>query len=145
MSSGQELFMSIGVSLTRTPDISFEEQRIQDYLQAYIATNRPPAPCPQVPAAPTARSAMGLPPLFVPVAVPTTYDTSATRLPADLPAIHAFEPFKSVDESFQCISAQPLYSHFSHEVGNNARLLIIPSPPPRIWGRNICIQFYHTP
>lgn len=107
--------MSIGVSLTRTPDISFEEQRIQDYLQAYIATNRPPAPCPQVPAAPTARSAMGLPPLFVPVAVPTTYDTSATRLPADLPAIHAFEPFKSVDESFQCISAQPLYSHFSHE------------------------------
>ncbi|KAI6009865.1 hypothetical protein EDC04DRAFT_2906409 [Pisolithus marmoratus] len=110
-----ELFMSIGVSLARTPDVSFEEQRIQDYVQAYVATHRPPAPCPQTPAEPAARAAMGLPPLFVPVAVPVTHDSGAARLPADLPAIHAFEPFKSVDESFQCISAQPLYIHFSHE------------------------------
>ncbi|KAI6111989.1 hypothetical protein EDD16DRAFT_1186837 [Pisolithus croceorrhizus] len=115
MSSGQELLMSIGVSLVRTPDISFEEQRVQDYVHAYITTHRPPAPCPQTPTAPAARTAMGLPPLFVPLPVPATHDNGVARLLVDLPTIHAFEPFKSTDESFQCISAQPLYSHFSHE------------------------------
>ncbi|KAI6029410.1 hypothetical protein BKA83DRAFT_680358 [Pisolithus microcarpus] len=74
MSSGQELFMSIGVSLVRTPDVSFEEQRLQDYIHAYMTTNRPPAPCPQTPTALVARTTMGLPPLFVPVAVPATHD-----------------------------------------------------------------------
>ncbi|KIK22337.1 hypothetical protein PISMIDRAFT_680358 [Pisolithus microcarpus 441] len=115
MSSGQELFMSIGVSLVRTPDVSFEEQRLQDYIHAYMTTNRPPAPCPQTPTALVARTTMGLPPLFVPVAVPATHDNGVARLLVDLPTIHAFEPLKSLDESFQCISAQPLYSHFLHE------------------------------
>ncbi|KAL4079301.1 hypothetical protein J3A83DRAFT_4208700 [Scleroderma citrinum] len=141
MSSDVVYFMSIGVSLTPTPESSFEEIRIQDYLDAYIATGRPPAPCPQTPDASATRAALGLPPLFTPLAVPNT-DTApnngAARLPADLPPTHAFEPFKSLGESFQSISAQPLYSHFSHEElrhhaylsGNKIAPTSTPGAPP---------------
>ncbi|KIM63923.1 hypothetical protein SCLCIDRAFT_15402 [Scleroderma citrinum Foug A] len=110
-------FMSVGVSLAPAPGSSFEEIRTQDYLNAYIATGRPPVPCPPTPEDLAARAALGLPPLFTPLAAPNTEGVTngVSRTPADLPQIHAFDPFKSMGESYQCISAQPLYSHFSHE------------------------------
>jgi hypothetical protein len=107
---------------------------VHDYLAAYKATGKPPRPCPQSPDTPSARAALGLAPLFVPTAVPvpvddlsgtnTTTNAPAT-LPADLPAIHAFRPTKSAasSERFESLSAQTLYSHFSHEVGFRPRTI----------------------
>ncbi|KAG8220460.1 hypothetical protein J3R82DRAFT_3155 [Butyriboletus roseoflavus] len=93
--NGQEIlyFMSVGVSSTPIPDQSFEvrhgtlssclasllmpgkELRMRDYLKAYQTTGRPPFPCPQSPDTPTARAAVGLPPLFVPAAIPVPSDS----------------------------------------------------------------------
>ena len=116
-----------------------KELRIQDYLTAYQATARPPAPCPQSPDTPNARAALGLAPLFVPTAVPVPVDTlSATNTanaPAALPANHEFRPTKSTvgSERFESLAAQTPYSHFSHEVGF----------PPRTIGA-IIIIITHT-
>ncbi|KAI9568921.1 hypothetical protein HD554DRAFT_2096686 [Boletus coccyginus] len=120
---GQEIlyFMSVGAP---TPDQSFEERRVQDYLKAYLATGRPPQPCPQSPDTPNARAALGLAPLFVPTAIPVPADnltsthstsTAPATLPADLPATHEFRSTKSNGDCFESISVQTLYSHFSHE------------------------------
>lgn len=108
-------FMSVGVSPSTTPETSFEELRMQDYLKAYSTTHRRPAPCPQTPDTPAARAALGLPPLFVPVAIPNGDGNSTARPPSELPPIHLFESVNSMGERFQCISAQSLYSYFSHE------------------------------
>ncbi|KIJ66095.1 hypothetical protein HYDPIDRAFT_110250 [Hydnomerulius pinastri MD-312] len=129
---GQEIqfFMSVGISATPIPDQSFEELRVQDYLKTYMTTGQPPTPCPQSPDTPNAREALGLPPLFVPVAIPTAFEPNTNhatssfgstsgaviRLPTELPPNHAFQATKSpIGEFFQSISAQTLYSHFSHE------------------------------
>ncbi|KAN0081464.1 hypothetical protein V8E55_009088 [Tylopilus felleus] len=141
---GQEIlyFMSVGVSSTPTPDQSFEELRIHDYIKAYQSTRRAPQPCPQSPDTPNARAALGLAPLFVPTAIPvpgdslngTISDAPPTN-PTDLPTNHEFRLNKSKinNESFQSISAQTFYSHFAHEelrcyaylAGNK-----MPPPPP---------------
>ncbi|KAI0074873.1 hypothetical protein K474DRAFT_1773719 [Panus rudis PR-1116 ss-1] len=47
-------------------EVSYEEQRIRDYIHAYQTTGRPPLPVPQVPTNPQDRKALGLPPLFEP-------------------------------------------------------------------------------
>ncbi|KAG1716471.1 hypothetical protein ID866_675 [Astraeus odoratus] len=146
--------MNVGVSLTPAPELSFEELRIQDYLKAYMSTRQPPAPCPQTPEDPAVRASLGLPPLFVPMPVRNTDGGSSNgvaRLPTDLPGVHSFEPSKITGESFQCISAQPLYSLFSHEVGN-ARPCYFPyflpfahSPPRQtVHERNTCLVSVHT-
>ncbi|KAF9222436.1 hypothetical protein BS17DRAFT_809478 [Gyrodon lividus] len=141
--NGQEIsfFMSVGVSPTPIPDQSFQELRVQDYMKAYQTTGRPPLPCPQSPETPKDRIALGLPPLFVPVAIPVPTDKSGgtsntsespVNLPTDLPANHAFQSTKSLlDEYYQSISAQTLYSHFSHEeLRHYAYLAGNKMPPP---------------
>ncbi|KIJ15639.1 hypothetical protein PAXINDRAFT_180652 [Paxillus involutus ATCC 200175] len=126
-SNGHEtfLFMSVGVSPNPIPDRSFEEIRAQDYLQAYQTTGRPPLPVPQSPDTPKARANLGLPPLFVPVTIRlaaehngVTSSTSEAPItnPSHLPANQTFQPTKTApDERHWSISAQTLYSHFSHE------------------------------
>ncbi|KAF8554829.1 hypothetical protein OG21DRAFT_1496741 [Imleria badia] len=115
---GQEIWYFMSVT-----DQSFEELRAQDYLKAYQATGRPPLPCPQSPDTPTARAKLGLAPLFVPTAIPVPADaltgatsTAAAALPADLPISHEFRPSKTNGgDAFESITAQTLYSLFSHE------------------------------
>lgn len=95
---------------------------MQDYLDAYKSTGRLPQPCPQSPDTPTARAALGLPPLFVPAAIPVPSDAiNNTANPSDapltLPPHHDFRSTHTVlGEHFESIAAQTLYSHFSHEV-----------------------------
>lgn len=100
-----------------------KELRVQDYLKAYQTTGRYPFPCPQSPDTPSARAAIGLPPLFVPAAIPVPSDSlssmsSSSDPAAALPANHEFRSTRTITgEHFECISAQTLYNHFSHEVG----------------------------
>lgn len=113
-----------------------EEVRIQDYIHAYQTTGRPPQPCPQTPADPTQRAAIGLPPLFEPLiegnaqsplkstpparagssskitTIPTTYDA--------LPDVQVFVPSPDSSENgqamhLQSITCQAQFSHFSFE------------------------------
>ena len=109
-----------------------KELRVQDYLNAYQSTGKPPLPCPQSPDTPTAREALGLAPLFVATVVPVPVDNlggtnsnAPATLPADLPANHEFRPTKPAAgaERFESLSAQTLYSHFSHEVGFRPRTI----------------------
>lgn len=117
--------------------ISRQEVRIQDYIHAYQTTGRPPQPCPQTPADPTQRAAIGLPPLFEPLiegnaqsplkstpparagssskitTIPTTYDA--------LPDVQVFVPSPDSSENgqamhLQSITCQAQFSHFSFEV-----------------------------
>ncbi|EKM76007.1 hypothetical protein AGABI1DRAFT_131726 [Agaricus bisporus var. burnettii JB137-S8] len=46
---------------------SFEEVRIDDYIQAYRTTAQPPKPVPELPSGDKERSSLGLPPLFKPI------------------------------------------------------------------------------
>ncbi|RPD57841.1 hypothetical protein L226DRAFT_472512 [Lentinus tigrinus ALCF2SS1-7] len=105
-------------------DESFEERRVKDYIQAYIATGKPPAPCPQVPTDPRQRAALGLPPLFDPYTeveggvngIATTSGTPAAALNF---SAQAFSPVKTQeygsDTVFHSIVAQPEYSKHSFE------------------------------
>ncbi|KAH7883358.1 hypothetical protein F5I97DRAFT_1832100 [Phlebopus sp. FC_14] len=119
-------FMSVGVSLIPAPEQSFEEIRIQDYIKSYTTTGQRPPPCPQSPDTPSARAALGLPPLFVPTAIPNDatgispsrsgHNSSTIRNPSDLPTHPIFQPTKDIlGEVFQSISAQTQFSWFSHE------------------------------
>ncbi|EIW80430.1 hypothetical protein CONPUDRAFT_137642 [Coniophora puteana RWD-64-598 SS2] len=139
---GTELFMSVVAQagfVVNGTSASFEELRVADYLKAYGAIGRPPQPVPQEPAAATARSALGLPPLFTPVPVPLSASVTpsnsgglgqaAPTSPsaeaqiqnlAQLPVAQAFAPVPvsttgTLGESFQHISAQGQYSFFSPE------------------------------
>ncbi|KAG9312250.1 hypothetical protein JVU11DRAFT_7552 [Chiua virens] len=134
--SGQEIlyFMSVGASTTPIPDQSFEELRVQDYLKAYQSTAQHPQPCPQSPDTPVARQALGLPPLFVPAAIPVPNDkldrTTSTD-PPQLPTNHEFQSTKTLTgEFFESISAQSLFSHFSHEELRNQAYLSGNKMPP---------------
>lgn len=102
-----------------------QEQRVRDYIQAYIATGRPPPPCPQVPTDPKQRAALGLPPLFesyteVEGGVNGVATTSGTSAAAPDLAAQAFHPVKTQeygsDTIFHSIVAQPEYSRYSFEV-----------------------------
>ena len=102
-----------------------QERRVKDYIQAYIATGRPPAPCPQVPTDPQQRAALGLPPLFEPYTeveggVNGVATTSATPSAAPNFAAQACSPVKTQeygsDTVFHSIVAQPEYSKYSFEV-----------------------------
>ncbi|KAF9235277.1 hypothetical protein BU15DRAFT_65027 [Melanogaster broomeanus] len=120
--NGDEIvfFMSIGVSPTPIPDQSFEEFRLQDYIKAYQSTGQPPLPCPTSPDTPSAHK---------PSRTSNTSGSPATH-PTELPASHTFQPTKSLlDECFQSISAQTLYSHFSHEELRHYAYLAGTNPP----------------
>lgn len=105
-----------------------KELRIQDYLKVYKTTSRPPLSCPQSPNTPNARAALGLPPLFVPTAIPVASDSldstkSISEAPAILHTNHEFSSTKTITgEYFESISAQTPYNHFSHEVGFHRRV-----------------------
>ncbi|CAL1711677.1 unnamed protein product [Somion occarium] len=119
------------------------ELRMQDYINAYRSTGRPPKPCPQTPSNPVDRKALGLPPLFQPHGVesipsiitsapsissvtitppvlPSTTPTPQRVDPAAVPDIQVFQPIilkGDSGESFTCqsIVIQQLYSSFSFE------------------------------
>ncbi|OAX35528.1 hypothetical protein K503DRAFT_745810 [Rhizopogon vinicolor AM-OR11-026] len=120
---GYEWFMCI-VQKPPEQEQSFEELRAEDYLKAYMTTGRPPPPVLDQPETPKAREALGLPPLFSPIAVESSPSTSTSELPAEkaitspsnLPTIQLFQTTKTVlDERFQSITAQPTFSWFSLE------------------------------
>ena len=116
---------------------------MQDYIQAYRTTGRPPQPLPQQPTDPVERARMGLPPLFEPFAevggVPTRLDKDTlarirsmdcgqeepppvTDLTA-LPEVQMFAPTTEMGETglpqyMQSIVAQDQYRGFSFEVSS---------------------------
>lgn len=103
---------------------SFEELRVKDYVKAYTATGRPPAPVPDLPNTPNARYALGLPPIFSPIPIESTPSVSSTGIvaekaitnPSDLPTIQVFQATKTpIEGQFQSITAQPTFSLFSYE------------------------------
>ncbi|KAG2357173.1 hypothetical protein BDR07DRAFT_1421148 [Suillus spraguei] len=117
------IFMST-VQKPPEPEQSFEELRVKDYIKAYTATGRPPAPVPDLPNTPNARYALGLPPIFSPIQIESTPSISATGIvakkpitnPSDLPTIQVFQPTKTpIEGHFQSITAQPTFSSFSYE------------------------------
>lgn len=106
------------------PEQSFEELRANDYVKAYTATGRPPAPVPDLPNTPNARHALGLPPIFSPIPIESTPSISPAGIvtekpitsPSDLPTIQVFQPTKiPIDGQFQSITAQTTFSLFSYE------------------------------
>ncbi|KAF7362653.1 hypothetical protein MVEN_00614400 [Mycena venus] len=153
-----ETCMSLQISCATGPQSqSFEEVRIADYLTSYRATGRPPPPCPPYPTEPAARTAQGLPPLFVPAPFPGTASTSPAPSifgggsaaastssssasvitdPARLPLPQTFAAPVAVGtgserESFASIAAQPEYGHWSHEeLRYHAYLRGMRAPPP---------------
>jgi hypothetical protein len=118
-----EIFMST-VQKPPESEQSFEELRVKDYIKAYTATGRPPAPVPDLPNTPNARHALGLPPMFSPISIESTPSISSTGTvaekaitnPSDLPTIQVFQATKSpIEGQFQSITAQPTFSFFSYE------------------------------
>ncbi|KAG2338274.1 hypothetical protein BDR05DRAFT_1062851 [Suillus weaverae] len=118
-----EIFMST-VQKPPEPEQSFEELRVKDYIKAYTATGRPPAPVPDLPNTPNARYALGLPPIFSPIPIESTPSISpigivtekAITNPSDLPTIQVFQTTKiPIEGQFQSITAQPTFSLFSYE------------------------------
>lgn len=138
--------LSPEVSSTRLSQVDFyltcrstccfhQEIRTQDYLKAYTATGRPPAPVPQEPVGETERAGLGLPPLFQPHVEGGGSDTLSTGPVAEasnppaspahqsrimdhskLPRIPQFRPVIENDEdTYHNISAMPDYSFFSNE------------------------------
>ncbi|KAG1734494.1 hypothetical protein EDB19DRAFT_1727302 [Suillus lakei] len=88
-----EIFMC-AVQKPPEPEQSFEELRASDYVKAYTATGRPPAPVPDLPNTPNARHALGLPPIFSPIPIESTPSISPAGIivtekpitsPSDLP------------------------------------------------------------
>ncbi|TFK90244.1 hypothetical protein K466DRAFT_644523 [Polyporus arcularius HHB13444] len=121
--AGRVVYMNISAPRSDA-DESFEERRVKDYIQAYIATGKPPAPCPQLPTDPQQRAALGLPPLFEPyteVEGGVNGIATTSGSPADAPdfAAQAFVPMKTQeygsDATFYSIVAQPEYSKHSFE------------------------------
>ncbi|KAI0800192.1 hypothetical protein C8Q74DRAFT_397137 [Fomes fomentarius] len=118
----------MNVPAVRPPvDQSFEEQRYQDYVQAYIATRTAPRPVPPLPADPQQRVALGLPPLFEPYSeleggstLPNgTGLATGSAIPAGNLEAQAFSPTKlqeyGSDAIFHSIVAQREYSMYSFE------------------------------
>ncbi|KAJ6525931.1 hypothetical protein DFH09DRAFT_1286049 [Mycena vulgaris] len=149
--SSAETCMSLAISCLPGPQSkSFEEVRINDYLESYRATGRPPPPCPPYPPDPAARAAQRLPPLFVPTpfsALGGPTSTAATPFgapvastsaavitdPARLPVVQVFTaPVPAPeDERFASIVAAPEYTHWSHdELRFYAYLRNARQPPP---------------
>lgn len=117
------MFMST-VQKPPEPEQSFEEMRVKDYIKAYTATGRPPAPVPDLPDSTNARHALGLPPLFSPIPIESTPSASSISItaekvitnPSDLPTIQVFQATKTpIEGHFQSITAQPTFSLFSYE------------------------------
>ncbi|TCD67759.1 hypothetical protein EIP91_011945 [Steccherinum ochraceum] len=112
-----------------SPEISYEEQRFQDYLKAYQTTGRPPLPVPETPAGAEERLALGLPPLFEPYVVNDQVQPQASTSSAvyqtleEVPQTQTFvatrmdsEPGEAKSGVFyQTIVMQKQYYHFSPE------------------------------
>jgi len=133
-------FMSI-VSAQGSESKSFEETRVNDYIQAYRSTGRPPQPCPQQPEDESQRKSLNLPPLFKPrpirnstlAASPTllfpfgtvnrTGNSTDVQLnlaarftnPAQLPPGQEFRLHSANGEEYYCISCMPEYTNFNQE------------------------------
>jgi len=115
-------------------EISYEEQRAEDYLKAYTTTGKPPEPCPQQPASAEERIRLGLPPLFQPyVEVPQGSSLGPNLALNDstvqqrvqytnlqsLPTMQVFTHTKVNEEGStfmaQSIVFQDTFAHFSFE------------------------------
>ncbi|THH15610.1 hypothetical protein EUX98_g9437 [Antrodiella citrinella] len=115
-----DVIILMGVPAVRPPlEISYEEQRIQDYLKAFQTTGRPPLPVPETPTDATQRLALGLPPLFEPYVEKPIVNVVKLE---DTPEAQVFRPMK-MDEGagsssqvvFQTIVMQKEFCYFSHE------------------------------
>ncbi|PPQ68945.1 hypothetical protein CVT26_001816 [Gymnopilus dilepis] len=124
-------FQSVGIAEGK----SFEEVRIQDYIQSYQTTGRPPQPVPQEPKDEAQRKAMNLPPLFQPYVdgKPTSAGALGTASvvggpgglqplvkvaimdPNSLPLGQEFRERTIQGEKYQSISTMAAYENFSHE------------------------------
>jgi hypothetical protein len=116
-----------------------QEVRIDDYLNAYRTTGRPPVPVPQEPTNEQQRTLLSLPPLFKPYstrdtgpasfAPPSFFNSSsgnpsvnrpptppAITNPADLPPAQEFMTTTSEVEVYQSISIMPMFRGFSSDV-----------------------------
>ena len=112
---------------------------MQDYLNAYETTGRPPVPCPPEPTAAHARAALGLPPIFQPRVIDPDIDppnvnghTVAPNGPAQtapiiagpIPDKHIFRPFPVAEDgqflaktvTHYSITMQPEFAGYSFEV-----------------------------
>ncbi|KAJ3575082.1 hypothetical protein NP233_g1318 [Leucocoprinus birnbaumii] len=119
---------------------SFEEVRVDDYLQSYTRTGRPPQPVAQVPTGDKERSALGLPPLFKPISehdpilagrpkestlsIITTGGRSSSSVglvngkkpnPADIPPTQEFKGERVAGETFHTICCTEPYTWWSPE------------------------------
>lgn len=104
---------------------------MDDYIQSYMTTGKPPQPVPQLPTGDKERSALGIPPLFKPIhdydpvlaGRPKEGTSSSSQLPnprkkdpADIPVIQDFKNEKVGGETFFTISCAEPYTWFSPEV-----------------------------
>ncbi|KZT72338.1 hypothetical protein DAEQUDRAFT_664449 [Daedalea quercina L-15889] len=130
----REIYMNIPEQNPRNA-ASFEERRVQDYLNAYRTTGRSPTPCPSQPTNPAQRAALGLPPHIEPYSEIVNSNTDSvmddgpssssitingTR-PGAIRDMHGFRPQPvtgetSRDAVFQSIVCQPEFLAWSFEV-----------------------------
>ena len=120
------------------PLLFLQEQRVEDYIKSFTATNMPPQPLPQEPTSDSARYTLGLPPLFQPhievvssngttsppsnaTTIPSTgsgmVDGGAhVKEPGEIPDRQIFEWVRISGERERYMSISYFYSFFSQEV-----------------------------
>ncbi|KAJ7597606.1 hypothetical protein C8J56DRAFT_818250 [Mycena floridula] len=112
LSTAHDRYFGLAIAFTAGPESkSFEEVRIDDYLQAFTSTGKPPAPYPLIPPTPQQQMMLKLPPPFEPHGIPVTAITEAAKLPA----AQAWIPTNNAGDIYHSITADIQYSKYSFE------------------------------
>ena len=104
-----------------------QEVRIADYIKAYMTAGRPPAPVPQEPVDPTARTSLGLPLLFQPHVDLEKTSGGGALTEQTAPPSHVNGASQSQDSEaagFEAIIAEEPFRGYSFEVS----LFLLPPP-----------------
>ncbi|KAF5354730.1 hypothetical protein D9756_005776 [Leucocoprinus leucothites] len=126
-------YASISQALIENGGKSFEEVRLDDYIQSYTRTGRAPQPVAQVPASDKERAVLGLPLLFKPISEydpilagrpketsngglpPTSIPNGRKPNPGDIPQTQDFKGERVAGEMFYTICCSEPYTSFSPE------------------------------
>jgi len=110
-----------------------QELRIADYIKAYMTTGRPPAPVPQEPVDPAARTGLGLPLLFQPHVDLEKTSGGGASTEQTAPPSHVNGVSQSQDSEaagFESITAEEPFRGYSFEVSP----FLLPSLPTAFVG-----------
>lgn len=145
--SFEVLYLSINFITAKSFRPLIQEVRIDDYIQAYMATGKPPQPVTQFSDGDKGQSTLGLPPIFKPTsehdpilanrpketapplaAQPVTANGPPKKDLTDIPAVQEFKGERVGNETFYTISCAEQFSGYSPEVRPYARHSFPPSP-----------------